>query len=272
METRIYQICYSNETLANIPHGFLILDNSKNERPDWREYWAIRNFITNNYLSDNVLYGFLSPKFEAKTNLDHEKIQDFLKINYNDESIVTFSPFWDLMAIFKNVFEQGDFFHGGLSDVCQKLADNYLGGVNLKDSITNSKNTIFCNYFLAKRNFWLEWIALGEIIFKISEKNESELAAQLNAPTTYGEQQLPMKIFVQERLATICLLCNTHFKSLNYSPFSIGASSTPFNKFYSEAIVSDALKCSYMQTGSIIYLNEFSKIRDSIIMKLQGNI
>ena len=58
MKTRIYQICYSKETLANVPVGFLVLDNVANERPDWREYWAIRNFLLNNYLSEDTLYGF----------------------------------------------------------------------------------------------------------------------------------------------------------------------------------------------------------------------
>jgi vesicle coat complex subunit len=78
-----------------------------------------------------------------------------------------------------------------------------------------------------------------------------------------------MKIFVQERLATICLLSNKETKCLNYSPFEIGASTTPFNQFYHEAVLSDALKRAYGHTMNAAYLNEFSTLRENIIQKLK---
>jgi len=271
MKTRIYQICYSPETLANVPEGFLALDNLANERADWREYWAIRNFLLNNYLSEDTLYGFLSPKFNSKTTLDHSKIQEFLLSNYKDQDVVSFSPFWDLMSIFKNVFEQGDFFHPGLTDTCQMFADHHAAGLSLKDAITHSENTIFCNYFLAKKSFWKEWLSLGELLFNASENQVSELANKLNDTTSYGEQRVPMKVFVQERIATICLLANKKFSCLNFNSFAIGASTTPFNNFYHQAVISDALKRAYTQTGNHAYLNEFSSLRDSIIQKLSSS-
>ena len=212
MKTCIYQICYSKDTFENIPDGFLCLDHLKNERPDWRELWPIRDFLKTNELSDGVLYGFLSPKFSQKTLLNHQGVQDFLLANYAGEDLVSFSPFWDLMAIFKNVFEQGDFFHPGLAN--------------------------------------------------------SDLYDELNAPTSYGEQQLPMKVFVQERLASICLLVHPNFRCLNYSPFNIGPSTTPFNQFFNEAVLSDALKRAYLQTKHISYLNAFATLRDSVIQQL----
>jgi len=268
MKTRIYQICYSPETMANVPEGFLVLDNLKNERADWREYWPIRQFLKNNYLSDDVLYGFLSPKFPQKTGLNHENIQDFLNTHYSDQDVVSFSPFWDLSSIFKNVFEQGDFFHAGLTEACQAFSDIHLAGIDLRDSITHSQNNIFCNYFLAKKSFWLEWLELGELLFEEAENRRTELSKKLCATTTYGAQNLPMKIFVQERLATICLLTNKKFSCLSYSPFNMGSSTTPFNQFMRESVISDALKIAYTQTQEYSYLREFSSIRDGIIESL----
>ena len=269
MKLFIYQICYSPETKQNIPEGFLALDNIANQRPDWREFWAIRNFLNSHVLSEDALYGFLSPKFSSKTGLDHLKIQSYLDKHYVDEDVVSFSPFWDLMAIFKNVFEQGDFFHPGLSESCQKFADSFLDGMDLKNSIMDSRNTIFCNYFLAKKEFWDKWLQLAEHLFFSAESNQSELGKLLNQHTTYGLQQLPMKVFVQERLVSICLLSNQQFKCLNYSPFNTGPSTTPFNRFFHEAVVSDALKRAYMQTLHPAYLKEFASIRDSIIQQLR---
>jgi len=128
----------------------------------------------------------------------------------------------------------------------------------------------FCNYFLAKKSFWLQWLELGELLFHDSESQQSELSKQLNATTTYGVQNLPMKVFVQERLATICLLANPNMKCLAYSPFEIGASTTPFNQFLREAVLSDALKIAYTQTQQHSYLREFSELRNNIIQSL-GN-
>jgi len=271
MKTYIYQICYSKKTFENIPDGFLSLDHLHNERSDWRELWPIRKFLKTNELSDNVLYGFLSPKFSQKTLLNHKGVQDFLLANYDGEDVVSFSPFWDLMALFKNVFEQGDFFHPGLSDACQKLVSTYALDLNLSDCIMSSQNTLFCNYFLANKKFWLHWLTLADYLVAISEEQVSDLSSQLNAPTSYGEQQLPMKVFVQERLASICLLSHPNFKCLNYSPFNIGPSTTPFNQFFNEAVLSDALKRAYVQTSHTSYLNAFASLRDSVIKQLQNS-
>ena len=270
MKVRIYQICYSQETLASIPEGFLPLNNVANERSDWRELWPIRNYLKTNILSDDTLYGFLSPKFSQKTHLNYEGLQNYLKENYSNQDLVSFSPFWDLMAIFKNVFEQGDFFHPGLADVCAKFCANYIPHLNLADSVMDSQNTIFCNYFLAKKEFWRQWLILADQLFEAAENKNTDLGKQLNDSTNYGTQQLPMKVFVQERLVSICLLVNNNFKCLNYSPFNTGPSITPFNQFLSESVISDALKRAFIQTGHVCYLNEFSELRNKIIQSLQG--
>ena len=270
MKSFIYQICYSEETSQSIQPGFLLLDNLTNERSDWRELWVIRKFLKNNNLDDDSLYGFLSPKFSQKTLLDHQGIQDFLISNYQGEDLVSFSPFWDLMAIFKNVFEQGEFFHSGLSNTCQQFAEKYLPNLNLVDSIMDSRNTIFCNYFLANKFFWSNWLNLADQLFEAAENPKSVLFSLLNSSTTYGVQQLPMKVFVQERLVSICLLANPNFKCLNYSPFNTGPSTTPFNQFFHEAVVSDALKRAYLQTRHASYLNEFANLRTKVIQSLKS--
>ena len=268
VKINIYQICYSPETMIEIPAGFKILDNTANQRPDWREYWPIRNFLLKNRLQDDVLYGFFSPKFNKKTNLNFSDVDKFIKNNYSGEDVVSFSPFWDLLAIFKSVFEQGDFFHPGLMHACQKFVDEHASGIDIGEAITHNGNSIFCNYFVAKKSFWLEWLALGELLYNTAESRNGDLATILNEDTTYGAQKVPMKVFVQERLATICLLVNKNFTCLDFDPFLIGASATPFNKFFNEAVLSDALKRTYDKTGHLTYLNKFSELRNQVIKKI----
>ena len=78
MKNQIYQIYYSEATKAQNDLGFLPLDNLANERPDWREYWPIRNFLLKNELAENTSYGFFSPKFKDKTNLEASDVVNFI--------------------------------------------------------------------------------------------------------------------------------------------------------------------------------------------------
>jgi hypothetical protein len=111
---------------------------------------------------------------------------------------------------------------------------------------------------------------LGEKLFQCAELKSSPLYLELNKTTTYGIQQLPMKIFVQERIATIALLLNSKINCLAYNTFNTGSSTTPFNQFLNEAVISDSLKISYSITKHSLYLNQFGKIRNSVISILNN--
>ena len=78
-EPKLYQIYYSEQSRAQLDPGFLPLDNSANERPDWREYWPIRRFLLDNPLDPQTYYGFFSPKFREKTGLDAAAVQRFIE-------------------------------------------------------------------------------------------------------------------------------------------------------------------------------------------------
>jgi len=45
-EIHIRQIYYSQQSQSLLDPGYIGLDNSSNLRPDWMEYWPIRNFLT----------------------------------------------------------------------------------------------------------------------------------------------------------------------------------------------------------------------------------
>jgi hypothetical protein len=59
--------------------GFLVLDNSSNERPDWYEYWPMRKFLREEPLDEDAFYGFLSPEVPLKTNLSAAQVREFIE-------------------------------------------------------------------------------------------------------------------------------------------------------------------------------------------------
>lgn len=264
------QICYSPQTLSELPEGMLALDYQDNARPDWREYWPIRQFLLNNALADNTLYGFFSPKFGYKTGLGSADVQAFIHQDSGLHDAYFFSPFWDLSSFFINIFEQGDFFHPGLTQASQKFVDSIGLSTPVKFQVTHSQNTVFCNYIVANKTFWLKWLALGERLFFAAEHPEADpqLQALLRDDTTYGEQRLPLKVFLLERLATLLLLNEPALKAKGYDCFQLSPSITPLNQFFNEAVQCNALKMAYDQSASPFNLHAFMNLRNQVFQQL----
>ena len=260
---QLFQICYTEETRLSVPAGFGVLDNLSNERPDWREFWPMRNYLMNHALEDDVFYGFFSPRFAYKTALDFEKISEFALQHGADNDVLIFSPFWDLNSLFLNSFEQGDFFHPGLMACAQQFIQAVGRDMRLSELVMHGDNTAFCNYFIAKKKFWLHWLELGEKLFQSAEAEGTELALALNQNTIYSHDLLPQKIFVQERLVNM-LLAGPEFKSKSWSMFGLPCSVTPLSQYKSQAAAANALKLAYAKTGDALYLNEFHQLRDKV--------
>ncbi len=259
----LLHIAYSPETLAQVPAQFIALDNSENGRPDWREYWPMRNYLLSHTLEEDVFYGFFSPRFSYKTGLDHEKIRDFVHQHGQQNDVLIFSPFWDLCSFFINPFQQGEFFHPGLLDCIQSFSDHAGLGLNVAEHVMHSDNTVFCNYFIAKKRFWLRWLELGEKLFSVAESGQGPLAQLLLSESRYSEQYLPHKIFVQERLVNL-VLASGEFRSKAVDMYALPGSVTPLNHFMPQAIEANALKFAYAQLGQQTYLTAYRKLREHV--------
>ena len=148
MKKYIYQIYYNEETRKKILPGFIPLDNTKNLRPDWFEFWVILNFLRNNTLENDTWYGFLSPKFQQKTGFNSAFVLDVIE-RYGDlANVALFSQGWDHIAYFINSFEQGEVFHPGLMRLSQDFIDKVGLEVNLKTLVSDSTSSGFSNYTL----------------------------------------------------------------------------------------------------------------------------
>lgn len=261
----IYQIYYSEDTKAALDPGFIPLDNMANERPDWREYWPIRNFFKSNPLQDGHYYGFLSPKFRQKSRLTSEQVRAFME-KQPDADVFLFSPMADLASFTLNVFEQGEANHPGLGRTSQSFFDRSGLAVELKKLITDSTNTVFCNYFVARADFWKRWFGVTEKLFAICESGDGRLARELTADTSYGDAPAPMKVFVVERIASLLLCLHPELKASTYCPYDLPPSNNPvFSSHPSEAAICDALKIAYRAQRYPQYMRLFNQIRSGIL-------
>jgi hypothetical protein len=265
--THLYQIFYSDETRRELDPGFIPLDNASNTRPDWREYWPIRNFLLNNTLIEDDYYGFFSPRFKDKTRLTAADVKAFILEPGQAPDIVIFSPLWDMSAIFKNVFEQAEAYHPGISGTMSAFFRRIRPDICLDQRVTDSSNTIFCNYFAARPSFWRPWLKIGEELFDLAERGEGDLAEQLNGPSNYSGD-VRQKVFIMERIATFLLITENRWKAKVSNPFRF--SYVEFGTLHLEAVVSDALKLAYSHQPFQDYWDAFAIFRGKIQEKINA--
>lgn len=254
----IYQILTHYISRQELDPGFGVLDNSANERPDWFEYWPIRRFLLNEVLDENAFYGFLSPKFELKTSLNSEVVREFILAADSATDVILLSPSIHNSAYYLNVFEHGDAEHPGLKNVTKRLFERLDLPVDLDSLVSDSRNTVYSNYFIAKPRFWRAWLAINEKIFAIAETPADALGEALRTPTTYrGGSHVQMKVFVMERIAAWLLASDHSFTARVRDPF------VARSRVYKlpVAIVCDALKIAYATQGRAQYREVFLLVR-----------
>src|SRR6185437_12295766 len=251
-EPHLYQICYSPQTRAAVDPGFEPLDNMANERPDWREYWPIRNFLLTSVLEPDSYYGFFSPKFRLKTTLDASAVRAFIREKSEGADVISFSPYFDQMAFPLNIVDQAIGLYGEFGDTLLRCASLIAPGFRADQCVMTSLNTIYCNFFAAKPPFWAEWLRKCELIFALAEDSSSAaFARELNHVVSHGSGTAPTKVFVIERLASLLLWSQPQWRVKSYDPMSLPLSC---NMSVPELIVLDSLKLAFTQNGSPQYL------------------
>lgn len=263
---QVHQIFYDEASRQALDPCFIPLDNSANERPDWREYWPIRQHLLSHPLDDNTLHGFFSWKFGAKTSLRGEEVIRFAAASNCD--VVLFSPFVEQASFFLNIFEHGEANHPGLLPAMQAFVDGIGLQVDLARSVSDHSRTVFSNFFVARPRFWHEWLQLGELLFDACETPEHPvgrlMAAQAKYHASVGEVE--MKVFVVERLASLLLL-DPRFSSVAYDPFALKRTGIAASYMDEEMRIANGLKLAYLGTADAKYIDCFQRTRAEVMRR-----
>lgn len=265
----IFIIAYSTAVADTTEAGYQILDNRDNFRPDWREYWPIRNYITENVLSENEFYGFFSPRFLEKTGLSYDNLITYLNSRCLDFDVFTFSHQFDIGAFFQNVFYGGELMSPGFLDAAQRVFDRNSLDVNLGSLFMDSRTTVFSNYVVARPAYWRKWLELGEMVFSIAESNDPKdtLGSKLREATTY-DGGVPRKVFVIEAIASLVLHLMENMRVHAYDTLQMPwAWSGQLGAFKDEAIHCDALKTAAIAQGRPRYEIAFRSISFDVLEK-----
>lgn len=268
----IYQIFYDQKTKSALDPAFIPLDNLANERSDWYEFYVIRNFLKSNPLNEDELYGFLSPSFRSKTGIDGASLIGYLKQAPAEIDVVLFSHGWDQIAYFKNVFEQGDYWHPGLIEASTRFFSSIFPSIDPMSLVGHSLNSVFSNYFVAKPKFWREWLKVADTLWSACEERTGEMADILKSSGKYqsGGQVATMKVFVQERIAPI-LLATMPFQTVS---LDLSHALPVFSRLFSEDLrtrkllmACDAMKLEAMFSNDNFFVEAYNRCRASINLR-----
>lgn len=269
--SQIFQISYSPTIRTFLDTDFGIIGDESNPRPDWFEYWHIRSFLRSNALEDNVFYGFFSPKFRQKTSLKAYDVYNFIE-KKKESDVILFSPYYDQISLFLNIVEQGCFAHPELRDIFERVSKRYFNNVDIDIFTTTSRNTVFCNYFVAKRPFWERWFEICEDIYDISEKKKNTLGATLTGTTHYQKHQVPLKTFLIERISTLLLYSDPHWRVANYSPYNCEIGRMTPESAKPNFLDLDSLKISFVETSEYNFLARYFDLRLALLRAVTPKI
>lgn len=250
---KIFQIYYNKKTKRSLSKRFIPLDNTANERPDWFEFWVIRNYLHSMELDPDTFYGFLSPRFSLKTGIsDFELVRKIRDLDKDtDAFLVTYAPIQ--LAAFQNVFLQGEVNHPNLINHTNDFLSSIGLSFDISQSVTDFSNSFFSNYIIARPRYWRAWLELADRFFDYAEHRERRLGA-LN--TDYKSASAPMKTFIQERLSALVLIMN-NFKTVAPTDLLLAR----YDPGTREIVMSlDLSKKMFRETGEKNYLLRYHEI------------
>jgi hypothetical protein len=260
----LYQIYYDTASKSRLANGFIPLDNSANERPDWCEYWPMRQTLLNETFEPNSYIGFFSPKFLDKTALTSNDLSG--KIQSSTASVISFSPYFDQNAAYINPFVQGDIYHPGLLESTQSVLPALDLPFDLKTLVCDRTTTIFSNYFVATHAFWMAWLLYTEKLFYICEDVTQTWAIQLSSNTRHASADgTPLKVFIMERLVTLVLEHLNIQAQIGSNIESISANFSNPTQVINQLLILDALKSQYKKTQLPIYLQTYEWQRNTLL-------
>ncbi len=200
--TKVFQIYYKPELVEHLDPAFTPLDNTANPRPELREWYNWDQEHEQRLAEGLDYWGYVSWKFKEKTNLTGEQALDFINNNPGYD-VYLFNPCIVNEACFLNSWEQGDLYHPNISVIGDKFLSK-LGyeDVSVKEMVLDRNKTVFANYVVGSRDFWIRFMEFSRKLFTEAEKDSTfkdEVFGAGRSNYAY-DNTLPNFTFLIERL------------------------------------------------------------------------
>jgi hypothetical protein len=257
----IFQIYYAERQLIAIEKGFKPFDNTKNPKPEWREYYVFREAYQKGLMQDD-LTGFLSWKFSAKTYISGDQFINFI----NDKpgaDVYLINPFQEEADLYLNCWIQGERYHPGILALAQELFDKIGHKLSLTNLVMPSEKTLYCNFFVATQNFWNRYIEFCDPFYQLIQSDLENPFFNKSADKLIDADY---RVFIFERLFSSFLILNPdiHFESYDYSQSQL---ESRYGDITPIMLKARNLKSQLSQKFEIFHFEEFKKISQEALNK-----
>lgn len=184
MSVYLYQIQYDEKTKPIKGSGFTTFDVC--DKPEFlkREMAHMIRFY-NEIVSkgnDDDFYGLFSPKFYKKTGLTAVDIVEFVDDNVD---VCLFNPHPILADIHNNVWQHGEEYHPGSIRLATQMFKAAGFNIDPSSQINSVENTVYCNYWVAKKSFFDAFIPFVQRIDTAIEEMPSSIGYEYFADVKY---------------------------------------------------------------------------------------
>lgn len=163
--TKIFQLYFKDELKQHLDPAFEPMSNVDNPRPHLREWCKWDREHESMMASDLTHWGYVSWKFKQKSNLDGDRVMNWISANPGYDAYLL-NPCIVNEALFANGWEQGDIHHPGISDIGNKFFSKMgYGEVDCKNLLLDRTRMLFANYVVGSRQFWELFMKFTRALF-----------------------------------------------------------------------------------------------------------
>jgi hypothetical protein len=221
MTSRIFQICWNEQSLSKLEPGFVALDWRRNPHPDLREFAAFRELHARGDTRKFDLTGAFSPKFATKTGVsgleftqwvDHNPGYDLYYVNPRPQIPVFYFNGWA-----QSSHQFGDRFLTSAREIVELAGYDPDIWINQRE---DTASFFTMNYWIARETFWDGCMRVIEDILSVDrQKLLSETRSFLFEGRKWrAPNQLPVAqiTLVLERIIASYAIANRTLKKLAY--------------------------------------------------------
>ena len=206
-------------------------DNTKNERPELREYHSFKRIIDEGHADHLDMWGVFGPRWKDKVKYPAVDVWKTIEKNPNHD-VYLFNHARVVNALTYNVWEHGEYYHKGIKQVTAYALEQVIGRSDVLDVLMTDRVTCYCSYFVATKEFWLDYIRFLDAIKNVLDNLPPEIDAIYKSSANYGrDMTLNLFPFIVERLFSTYLTLTPRWKVYN-KPYDYSVYKDQVGDFY----------------------------------------
>lgn len=259
MKFRIYQPFFDQSHLAGLDREFEHVDHMDNPAPTLREHPINLKCYDRAVAEGLDVWGMFSWKWRQKLpSLTAQAVIDYVADN-PDYDIYFFNPFTEQEVYCYNVWEQGQWCHPAILEICEELFPAIGLDPELLYQPMACDTMCWANYYMGNKTFWDEWLALIDRYIKKLPQLSPRVQALHESGANYGPfPDLNYFAFIHERLFSTYLLANKH-------RFRIKAYHHGWQNLGKDANIMRNLKLQAIEHHSKSMLEEWNRLRTPLV-------